>query len=345
MPQRFLIALALTSGLAAPLAAQVQMESVRLGSVYDGTSKALRSLVGIPGAAYVGMPLRAGVDQAISSPDGQWHIVRSAEVLALVADIDANNPGLPLPASRQAAWGPDSKSFVLVTPGTDLEPARFQRFELSAQSEWRALPVLEAKTGTLRILAFDSARGAIWWATDEVKEADGSISKATLWRLDVSSGSVERIIELSTIKAFALPVPGSEIHALGGPDGRILLLEHAADGWGYRDLEQTPLQNMRLSALRLLEGDRLLAIWNPETVSASSPSAPPKLLRYSLVTGISAETNLEFPSDCISPLRGKAFFLLQSSLRPEMPLLIFDASNENVFFVPDLRASVSGGGN
>ncbi len=345
MPGRTLATLALIGAIVPSLPAQVQMGSVRLGAIYDNAGKSLRSLIGVPGAAYVGAPLRNGVDQLLSSPDGQWHLLRSGETMEVVPDADPGAAGLQLPIPAQAFWGSDSKTFVMLTVATEQTPAHFLRYKFSPDGGWRDLPALEAHLGSPRILAFDATRDAIWYTTTETMEGAEFSSKTTLWRLDISSASTDRVLELPRIDAFSLPAAGGEVHVLAGDAGRVLLLERAESGWLSRDLEQTPPPGMRISALRSLEGDTLLAVWNPESSSAPESSRPPKLLRYSLSGGVSGEILLEAPADRIVQLRDKTFFLLQDALRPETPLLIYDAANASIFFVPDLRDTAVAGGN
>lgn len=101
---------ALTFALASAFA-QGGFEGVRSGLLYDPPTASIRFVEGVPGAAFLGLPILEGVQAASISPSGQAALARTHDVWVAVRNLDAERPemvdlGVEV---QQARWSPGSK--------------------------------------------------------------------------------------------------------------------------------------------------------------------------------------------------------------------------------------------
>ena len=161
------------------------------GYVFEGSARALRLVIGVPGASYLGPAIRSGIDFASVSPDGRLAVIQSEGNLAVAGlgapDREASAVQAAAAASR-AAWADDSsavavwiessRSLLLWRTG---EPA-WQALEVSA-GEWQAMAVASRGEAVLVGLAADGA--------------------AALYRLAPGAGSAA-LARLESIAAIAI---------------------------------------------------------------------------------------------------------------------------------------------
>ncbi|MCP5111736.1 MAG: hypothetical protein GY953_12975, partial [bacterium] len=81
-------ALLLTLLLLIALTLAAQVRGPVSGFVYDGYERALRPIIGFPGAAYLGLAVTGAVDAASASPDGRLAVISEGSDLYLIRDLD-----------------------------------------------------------------------------------------------------------------------------------------------------------------------------------------------------------------------------------------------------------------
>ena len=116
---QFMTVTLLASGLAA------QTGSVRgpiAGMVYDGAAHAIRPLVGLPGASYLGNPMVSELDFASVAPDSRAALAVTRGRLYLLTSLETGNPQwILLERSGQAdrvAWSEDSTAAAVYAEAT-----------------------------------------------------------------------------------------------------------------------------------------------------------------------------------------------------------------------------------
>lgn len=105
--------------------ALAQQDSVRgplSGFVYDGAARAIRPIVGVPGASYLGAPLAVSLEFASISPDGKLALVESQGRLFLLRRLETGRPSwLFLEGAGRAervAWNAESTAAAVYSSGT-----------------------------------------------------------------------------------------------------------------------------------------------------------------------------------------------------------------------------------
>lgn len=87
------------------------------GFVHDGSTRAVRPVIGIPGAAYLGPAVASGVDFASVAPDGRRALVLSGGTLYFVRGLRSGELRWRILEQRtsadRAAWSPDSRAVAV----------------------------------------------------------------------------------------------------------------------------------------------------------------------------------------------------------------------------------------
>ena len=87
------------------------------GVVFDGAEQALRPVIGVPGAAYLGAPLAAQIDFASVAPDGRRALAVSRGTVYYVRGLGSGELRWrilePRASADRAAWSPDSRSVAV----------------------------------------------------------------------------------------------------------------------------------------------------------------------------------------------------------------------------------------
>jgi hypothetical protein len=135
-----LTALGLIAACPLTFAQSVAVAGPVSGFIYDGGSLALRPIIGIPGAAYVGASVFSGVGFAAVAPNGSLAIARLGGALSLVSGLETGSPTLlrldsPLDGVDRVTWAPDSAIALLFASSA----RKFQRVHVSATA-----PVVDA---------------------------------------------------------------------------------------------------------------------------------------------------------------------------------------------------------
>lgn len=147
-------------GLAGPAAAQpsTNFRGPVSGFVFNPTSRTIRPLVGIPGAAQIGAPLLNEVDFASAGPDGKWGVVTKAGRSSFVQDLAGLAPSeLPadglIDAVDRVVWSRGGDFALLYSSSTN----RLQRVRISASGAVADPPLDLSPWGAVTTLAIDPA--------------------------------------------------------------------------------------------------------------------------------------------------------------------------------------------
>ncbi|MCP5118363.1 MAG: hypothetical protein GY953_46720 [bacterium] len=168
MKQAFLLTFLLL--IAFSLVAQVRGPVT--GTVYDDYEKALRPMVGMLGAAYLGAPLTGALDGGLASPDGRLAVAAEGGSFYLLRGLDTGqlrSAALPRGSGvpERMSWSGDSSTVAVQTGGRILlysgvsEPPRGRTAARRPRSSQdRALSVAQldlSDLGTITALAVDDS--------------------------------------------------------------------------------------------------------------------------------------------------------------------------------------------
>ncbi|MEZ5351804.1 MAG: hypothetical protein R2762_04150 [Bryobacteraceae bacterium] len=174
------------------------------GFVYDPADKAIRLIVGVPGAAYLGGDLASGLDGASIAPDGARAVASRNGRLVLISTADGSAVDLGAWEGELAlgAWSADGTAFA--AKGSALALFR----NLDATPEAVALGEFDGKITALAV----AGRGTLIVATE-----------SGLFRLGEAA---ELLAPLEGVTALAMNAAGDrlyaasplrkEIHQIGG---------------------------------------------------------------------------------------------------------------------------------
>ncbi len=157
------------------------------GVVYDGAARAIRPVIGIPGAAYLGPAAASGIDFARIAPDGRRAVVLAGGTLYFVRGLRNGELRWRILEQRasadRAAWSPDSRTVAV----------------------WSA----------------DQGRLRVWTGlTDEVAAADHRETRGSRFRAARRAGPAPRLEDLGavdgSITALAVDGGGQVVYAVPG---------------------------------------------------------------------------------------------------------------------------------
>jgi hypothetical protein len=178
------------------------------GVVFDRASAALRPMVGVPGASYLGNALLTGVEAAAVSPDGELALAVSEGRLLLVAGLKSLNPSsavLNALAGDRFAWSADGSTAAVYS--SQAAQAQVIRDLRTAPAPGVPLDV----PGTVSALAVSNAG-------DLIAALESGVAL-------LASGSAPRLLA-PIAAAGALAIGGRDLYAAG--DNRIWVLSEFA---------------------------------------------------------------------------------------------------------------------
>ena len=165
------------------------------GFVYDAQARAIRPMLGLPGAAYLGAPVVSALEAASVSPDGSTVVGIQAGRLVVYTGINnAAPPARRVPAAISGAdrfaWAPSSAAAVVYSS------TQAQVINLSGTPEAGAPISLAGIPGELAALAFDGS--------EIIAGSSGGIYVVT------AQGAIERLASAASPSAIALA--GSDLY-------------------------------------------------------------------------------------------------------------------------------------
>src|ERR1022692_1540529 len=167
------------------------------GYIFDAQAHAIRPMMGIPGAAYLGSPVVSNVDSASVSPDGSAAFAIQAGKLVVYTGLASASPTAvylhgSIPADR-FAWAPGATAAAIYSSkSTQAQIVSNLPGTLSASA-----PIdLSALSGQVEALAFDAA-AAIYSSKSTqaqiVSNLPGTLSASAPIDLSALSGQVEAL--------------------------------------------------------------------------------------------------------------------------------------------------------
>ncbi len=303
------------------------------GLVYDGAARAVRPVIGVPGAAYLGHSLLSEIDFAAVSPDGEAVIALSAGRLFLVRNL-ADTPRWTIledhSSATRAAWSEDSASAAVYS-----SEAGVRRFDglkrVSSASNTRPSPRGKARTvrpgvqGLPKIAGIGSA-------------PDGEISVMAIDACgDVIIGAGDTFHLGSPGKGFRLIAKVERAGGLALAGDRLFIADRArGEILEVRNYHQTADVQLFAGADRGVADPVAMAV-SADRRSLIVASASGRTLQwFDLDSRAStARIDLDFEPSQLVVCNGGAIFWLNSRGAAEEPLQILaDRQNPAVFFVP-----------
>ncbi len=312
------------------------------GFAFDGATRTLRPIVGVPGAAYLGAPLAASLDFASISPNGALALVESQARLFLLRRLQTGRPvWLLLDASGRTdrvAWSPDSTAAAVysaatgrlrlwtglngappapvaqlsprlalrgVRPGAESLPPRVDLAELAPLG------------GTVSALAVDSTGEVLVGITGE---ASGGLYRVSPGRPPALLAAMAQPSGIALLDSGDLLIADrgrQEILKVRSYRGQPDVSLFAGPGHGLRD----PV------ALAVLPQSRVLVV---------AGAAERQLSWFDLDTGLlTASVDLDFQPSRLAPSGAESVFLLNARTAAADTLHLLAAGAEPaVYFVP-----------
>lgn len=303
------------------------------GVVYDGAERAVRPVIGVPGAAYLGPPIAAEIDFAGIAPSGQSAVVLAAGALYFVRGLQGGEPRWRALEQRSsaglAAWSPDSGTVaVWSAEGGRLRAWRGLTGRVAAASHRgtrgsRSRSAGRTGPGTPRLEDFGFVDGSV---AALAVDGRGRVLYAVPGGLYLarSGGPASLIAPLEDPAAIAVAEAGlfvadrarGEVLEVRGyatsPDIRLF----AGPGRGIEDP----------AGLAVIEGGRTLVI---------AEARPRRLKFYDIETRAqTGELEVPIPPGRLSPLGERFLLLNQRSAAGETLYVLDSAGAPAVYFIP-----------
>ncbi len=269
------------------------------GWLFDAPSRAIRVVMGVPGAAYLGDAVAGDLDNGSVSPDHRLAVTMSAGAASLLNMADSSTVSLGEGCEGAVAWAADSAAVALgCRDGVQLyrlSKGRAERAELTGFRGANALAV--------------DLSGHVFAAG-----SDG------IYRLDAESGRL-----LASIDASSLALFGSTLYAVDRSGGQVVALDNLTGSGALRvvagtgqGLEDPSAVGISADGARLFVVEReskRLKVFNPATSELLST------------------LELDFPAGRVDSL-GNSLFLLNSRKEASDIVQVLDARQLAVYFIP-----------
>ena len=295
-------------------AAALAQDGTRIGGpvagfVFDGAQQAIRPIVGVPGAAYLGAPIVTGLDRAAISPDGGSALAVRGSRTVLITGLRSGDAAIaPLDAIEDVdriAWSPEGALAAVYSAAH--RQAQIIRGLPAAPAPQTPFPV----DGTVSVFAISSAGDAIVGTESGVSRTGGDAAPQLL---------------APAIQVSAVAFHGADLFVADAA-GRILSIENFAGAPAvslFTDTVAAPV-GLQVSA----DGARLL-------VAAAQPN---RLLAFDIAgRNAIAETQLDAAPVELRAGGGRNLWLLNPDREGGQPLYIVAGDGEPaVWFVPEGR--------
>ncbi len=272
------------------------------GLLFDAPSRAIRVVMGVPGAAYLGAALASDLDNGSVSPNGRLAVAMSAGAASLINVTDGSRSSLGSGCDGAIAWNADSSAMAVNCS----DGARLYRIA-GGNAERLEL----AHFAAAKALAVDASGTAVFAAA-----ANG------IYRIDADSARLLASVENSSGLAlagktlYAVDRAGKQVVALENLDASASLRMVAGAGQGLED----PLA-VGVSA----DGARLYVADGGESKSLRVFDARTAEMVVRL--------ELDFDPGRVDAL-GNGLFLLNARKEAADTLHVLDARQLAVYFIP-----------
>jgi len=300
----------LCGALAAAAAEAQTLSGVSSGFVFDEQARALRVVVGVPGAAYLGSALESGLDAASVSPDGSLAVTVRGHEASLV-DLATGRTSLlgELDGTPSAfAWNADSVAVAA---------SRLTRFRKLRSASPERTDLLAPASG-VTALALD---------------AEGRVLAAAPDGIYVADGSGPRLIEAAP-GITAIAISGADLYVASTARKQVLVTRR------YAESPETSLVAGEASGL-----DTPVAVaGSPDgSLVYVADGTAKAVFAFRPATGeLVFRLDLDFMPSRLDRFHG-SLFLLNSRASDSEPVQLFDAAQRAAYFVPadDLSQAAS----
>jgi hypothetical protein len=294
-------------------AQQTSLSGPISGYVFEASSRSIRPIMGIPGAAYIGDAVAAGLDWAAIAPGGSSALARTGGEVYLITGLESNLSWSivegALPDAGRIAWSADATAAVIASstegriqfiraaaagPAVDL-PGRVSALAMGPSGDYAVVGV-EAEAGGGLYLVGTEGEPRLLAAVGQAAAIALAANERDLFVADATS---RQVLEIANFRQEA---------------ARMVF---ADEGSGISD----PV------GLALSRDGRLLLLANKSQRTLNA---------YVLATrSLWSQIELDFEPSFLEPLSRNSLFLLKAGGEASEPLLVLDASREPaVYFVP-----------
>lgn len=288
---------------------QLSFDGPRSGFLFDDRVGEIRPILGVPGAAYLGDAVLAGLAWASVAPNAAVALGVRDDALYAVAGLDRLNPELQPIANAtvlpdRAAWSAEGSVAVVYVSGSGWAQVIRDFASRPVASE----PIFLGPDVTA--LAVD---------------AQGRVVAGREDGLYFAAPDELRRLPVPAVRVASLAISASKLW-LAAADGQVLEIQ---------DYAAQP----RIAALDQLGDPVGLAVAPDGSALYAADRASRAILVYDLVRRVpAARLELEVDPAMLEPLSGGSIFLVRKPVVPTDPLWVFKAQPEpGIWFVPARR--------
>lgn len=290
------------------------------GLVYDEQAHAIRAIVGVPGAAYLGASLLSDLDYATVAPNGRYALALKEGKLSLLrlsGELQTEQIAENYPTPSLSSWSADSDAVAIY--GAEAGIALWR--SLGAGREAAHLGTPQAKLSTM--ILEEGARSVVYVADGEATDA--------VFR---AAEGAEPALLLNGLDIPALATSNRAVYIADKGSNTVFV---ARDNGGAIEVAQLANESLGVNdpvGLAIL-GDALLV----------ASGANHELIRLNASTGeLLGRVALEFTPDRMVRLTlgadgASPLFSLKGRETAADPLEVLDAARGAVFFVPAAEAA------
>jgi len=287
-----------------------------MGFVFDSSTRAIRPMRGVPGAAYLGVPVVPDVDNACIAPDGATALVtRDGQTLLYTSLANTSPAALPVAGAianaDRCAWSPHGGSVALwSTGGNRAQILAYQSFSFTLS------PVIDLSRipGHVEALAFDGAELIIAASAD---------SSGGIYSVTAVAGPL-RLVSASAPSALALA--GSDLYFADKKSKQI---------WQVRSYASQPLS--LLFANDNMTSPIALQVSSDGARLVAADAGGQTLIVYEIAARSEIRSlDLSFAPTALDRFGSPSMFLLTSISAAPAPSYILsdDGVNTVTYFVP-----------
>lgn len=285
------------------------------GLVYDDQAHAIRAIVGVPGAAYLGAAVLSGLDFATVSPNGRYAVALKAGELSLVrlsGELQIERLAENYPTPSLSSWTADSGAVALYGAESGIALWR----ALGETPEPAHLGYLQVRLSSL--ILEDGARSVVYVADGEASDSvfratEGAEPTLLLEGLDIPA------VAISNRAVYVADKGANTVSVAREAGGAIEVALLANESLGVND----PV------GLAVLGDALLVASGSSHELVRLNASTGELLGRVTLAFAPDRMVRLTMGADGVSPL-----FSLKGRQSATDPLEVLDAARGAVFFVP-----------
>ena len=323
------------------------------GAIFDSSTHSIRSIVGLPGAAYLGAAAASSWDLAMPSPDGNRAVALRGAELSLIADLSqpdaATDLGGVIQTVDRVVWSADSSTAVLYSSRSN----QLQRIT-GLNAALNATPAIQPP------IDLSAAGGILGWA---ISPDGGSVAYSTSTTVYLLAGSAASssggslapvsLGAFSGPRALAFASDGASLFVFDRAAQKISRVATASGATLDSFAASTETANRVASpgrsagVLRRMPPVRQTSQPDIRDLAATADGA--KLLAARADALCVYDLSRQTPDHCdsldVSPASiqaiGPGVFVLNYPRTAGLPVWLWDGSAGSVFFVPSGRSATN----